>query len=203
MSSVLSGTSVSGNSDDGQPPQRAGLAFTLLGILMVAMGMFAIGWSCLTTLSVMAVWVFGFMLLGGGIAEILSVFAAGRTRSRLMHLLVGVLYVLVGFMFISEPKDSAVRLTLIFAIFLMVAGAFRIVFAISEQFPGRGSVLISGLLTLTLGILVYRQWPVSGLWAIGLFMGVEMLTNGWALIMLSLGLRRMPPARAAAPAVVQ
>lgn len=171
-------------------PPGSRLVFMLMGVLMVAIGIAAISWACVTTLTLTAVWIFGFMLIGGGIMEMATAFSAGRSRSRVAHLLIGVLYLLVGLMFMNEPKDSAVRLTLIFAIFLMVGGVFRIVFAVAEKHEGWGSMLINGVVTLVLGIMIYRQWPVSGLWVIGLFLGIEMLMNGWVLIMLSMGMKR-------------
>ena len=50
---------------------------------------------------------------------------------------------------------------------------------------------LSGLITLLLGILVLAQWPVSGLWVIGLFVGIELLFYGGAWIALALDLRSL------------
>ena len=167
--------------------------FLILGALMVAFGTFAVGWACLATLTVMAVWLFGCLLIAGGVVQLVSTFFAGRWSGRLVHLIIGLLYLLVGAMFMSEPKDSAVRLTLIISIVLMISGIVRIVSAISQRFEGRGSVLFSGVVTLILGIMIYEQWPVSGLWAIGLFIGIELIFNGWAWIMMSMVLKRTKP----------
>jgi uncharacterized membrane protein HdeD (DUF308 family) len=93
-------------------------------------------------------------------------------------------------MFMNEPKDNAVRLTLIIAVFLIATGIIRIVVALSERVAGRNSVLFNGVVSLILGILIYRQWPASGLWAIGLFIGLEVLFNGWTWVMLSMIGRR-------------
>jgi uncharacterized membrane protein HdeD (DUF308 family) len=41
-------------------------------------------------------------------------------------------------------------------------------------------------------MLIYKQWPVSGLWVIGLYVGIDLIFNGWAWIMLALGLGRLP-----------
>jgi uncharacterized membrane protein HdeD (DUF308 family) len=45
---------------------------------------------------------------------------------------------------------------------------------------------------LLLGIAVWRQWPLSGLWVIGLFVGIDMLLNGWSLVMLGLAAKNLP-----------
>jgi len=95
-----------------------------------------------------------------------------------------------GFVIIEQPENSAVQLTLIIAFFLIVSGIFRIAFALSERFTGWPWVLLNGGINLLLGLLIYKQWPDSGLWVIGLFVGIEMIFNGWAWIMLAVSIRR-------------
>jgi uncharacterized membrane protein HdeD (DUF308 family) len=129
-------------------------------------------------------------MIAGGIAEIINSFHAGRWSGTLIHLLLGVLYAVVGLMIVDQPEGAAVRLTLLIALFLIVSGIFRIVFAISERFTGWGWVLLNGGVTLLLGMMIYKQWPSSSLWVIGLFIGIDLIFNGWAWIMLSMGLRR-------------
>jgi uncharacterized membrane protein HdeD (DUF308 family) len=161
-----------------------------MGIAMVVFGTVAISWACLATITVAATWLFGFLLLAGGITEIIHSFWMGRWSGMLVHLLIGALYTLVGFLIIDQPENAAVQLTLLIAIFLMVGGIFRIIFAVSERFAGWGWVLLNGGVTFLLGLLIYKQWPGSSLWVIGLFVGIDLIFNGWAWIMLSLGVRR-------------
>lgn len=166
--------------------------FLALGIAMVVLGSFAIGWACLATITVAATWLFGFLLLASGIAEIVNSFWIGRWGGTLVHLLIGALYILVGFLIIDQPESAAVQLTLLIAIFLMVGGIFRLIAAISERFAGWGWVALNGVVTFFLGLLIYKQWPASSLWVIGLFIGIDLIFNGWTWIMLSLGVRRLP-----------
>jgi uncharacterized membrane protein HdeD (DUF308 family) len=164
--------------------------FMALGVAMAAFGTIAISWACLATITVAATWLFGFLLLAGGITEIINSFFAGRWSGMLIHLLIGILYTMVGLMIIEQPEDSAIQLTLVIAIFLMISGIFRIVFAMSERFTGWPWVLLNGGVSLLLGLLIYKQWPASGLWVIGLFVGIELIFNGWAWIMLAIMLRK-------------
>ena len=83
-------------------------------------------------------------------------------------------------------------LTLLIAMFLVFQGVFRIVAALAVRYPHWGWVLLDGIVSLLLGILIWRRWPVSSLWVIGLFVGIEMLLNGWSLVMLSLAGRNLP-----------
>jgi uncharacterized membrane protein HdeD (DUF308 family) len=168
---------------------RYGRWFLVLGIGMVLLGTFAIGWGCLAAFTVAATWLFGFLLLGSGIVEIINSFWMGRWSGMLFHLLIGVLYTMVGFLIIDQPESAAVQLTLLIAIFLMVGGIFRIVFAVSERFTGWNWVLLNGVITFLLGVMIYKQWPGSSLWVIGLFVGLDLIFNGIAWIMLWMGLR--------------
>jgi uncharacterized membrane protein HdeD (DUF308 family) len=158
-----------------------------LGISLVVFGVLAMGMSFFV--SVVTVAIFGVLLLAGGIAQVLSVFWAGRWSGSLLHLLVGILYAVTGCVLVDAPLQSALALTLVIACFLLVGGAFRIVAAMLLRFPGWAWVVLNGFISLMLGLLIYKQWPASGLWAIGLFVGIEMLFNGWVWIMLAFDLR--------------
>jgi uncharacterized membrane protein HdeD (DUF308 family) len=168
--------------------------FFALGIAMVVFGSIAISWACLTTITLAATWLFGVVLFAGGIAEIVGSFSAGRWSGTLVHLLIGVMYVVVGLMILDRPGESAILLTRVIAIFLIVGGVFRALSAVGHRYVGWGWMLLSGVVTFALGWMVYAQWPSSGLWFIGLYLGIEMILNGWTWIMLSLGLRRLTPA---------
>lgn len=173
--------------------------FLLLGIAMVVLGSIAIGWACLATMTIAATWLFGFLLLAGGIGEIIHGFSVGRWSGTLLHMFIGVLYIVVGFMIIEDPGDGAILLTKIISIFLMVGGLFRMVAALSQRFSGWGWVLLNGSVTLLLGVLVYKQLPFSGLWFIGLYIGIDMIMNGWSYVMLGLTLKQLPERTALAP----
>jgi uncharacterized membrane protein HdeD (DUF308 family) len=178
--------------DEVQALHKNWMWLLILGIAMVVAGVFAIGWACIATITVAATWVFGFLLLASGIAQIVNSFWVGRWSGMVAHLLIGVFYTLAGFMIIDQPETAAVSLTLLIAIFLMISGIFRIVIGVSERFTGWGWVLLNGGVTFLLGLMIYKQWPASSLWVIGLFVGIDLIFNGWAWIMLSLGVRRIP-----------
>jgi uncharacterized membrane protein HdeD (DUF308 family) len=190
MNSVTGHTVSAALAEEAKTIGASWIWFLILGIAMVVLGTFAISYACIATITVTATWLFGFLMIAGGIAEIINAFHAGRWSGTLVHLLLGVLYAVVGLMIVDQPEGAAVRLTLLIALFLIVSGIFRIVFAISERFTGWGWVLLNGGVTLLLGMMIYKQWPSSSLWVIGLFIGIDLIFNGWAWIMLSMALRR-------------
>jgi uncharacterized membrane protein HdeD (DUF308 family) len=42
-----------------------------------------------------------------------------------------------------------------------------------------------------MGFLLLAQWPASGLWVIGLFVGIDLIFRGWTWIRLALDLHKM------------
>ena len=80
---------------------------------------------------------------------------------------------------------------------LIFQGIFRAVVAVAVRFPNWIWLLLSGVVTFLLGLSIWHQWPLSGLWVIGLFVGVEMIFNGWSLVMLGLVAKNLPTAPAA------
>jgi uncharacterized membrane protein HdeD (DUF308 family) len=176
--------------------------FLLLGITMVVLGTLAIADPFITSFTTFAaVLILGFVLMVAGIMQIISSFWAGKWSGMLLHMLIGVLYGVTGYMIIDQPGVSMLVLTKFIAIFLIVAGVFRIVTALVTRFNDWGWVLLNGVISLLLGLIINRQMPEAALWVIGLFIGIELLFNGWAWIMLSLGLRRIGTAAPAATAV--
>jgi uncharacterized membrane protein HdeD (DUF308 family) len=170
--------------------------FLLLGISLVILGSICVATPLVVAASVASILFLGFMLLAGGITQIISSFWAGKWSGMMMHMLIGVLYAVVGYMIIDKPDVGLVVVTKFIAIFLIIAGVFRIVSALMMRFHDWGWVLLNGAITLLMGIIINRQLPEAALWVIGLFVGIEMLFNGWAWIMLALGLRRVGPATA-------
>jgi len=163
--------------------------FLLLGVSLIVIGSICIADPLIG--SIASVLFLGFLLLAGGITQVVSAFWAGRWSGMLFHVLIGVLYGVVGYMIIDAPGISLAVLTKFIAIFLIVGGVFRIVGALVTRFHDWGWVLLNGAITLFLGLIVNRQLPEASLWVIGLFIGIEMIFNGWAWVMLSLGLRRV------------
>ena len=158
--------------------------FLGVGMVLIILGVIAIGSAFFMTIA--SVWLFGWILLIGGVMEVVHAFWHKRWAGFFLDLLTGVLYVVAGGMMVNNPQESALVLTLLIAMFLVFEGVLRIVAALAVRYPHWGSVLLNGVISLLLGILIWRRWPVSGLWAIGLFVGIEMLLNGWSLVMLSI-----------------
>jgi uncharacterized membrane protein HdeD (DUF308 family) len=161
----------------------------LMGVLLIIVGLMAISASFIATLA--TVLVFGVLFLIGGCMEIASSLWARRWRGFWLHLLAGIVYVVLGFFLIQQPLDAAVAFTLVIAVTFFIGGLFRIVLAVVERFHGWGWVFVNGLVTLALGIMIWRRWPEASFWVIGLFVGIDLLFNGWSWVFAALAVRSL------------
>ena len=166
--------------------------FFALGVALIALGTIGILVSALFTLA--SVVFFGWLLVIAGAGLTIHAFWAKRWSGFFLQFLSGLLYLVAGWMLATHPELSAITLTLVIAISFVVQGAFRIGAALSTRIDGWGSLLASGIITLVLGLMIWNEWPLSGVWVIGLFVGVDMFFYGGWLVSLALYVRR--PAKA-------
>jgi uncharacterized membrane protein HdeD (DUF308 family) len=160
-----------------------------LGIILVVVGTIAIGMPLLTSLATALT--IGALLLVGGVTQLVGAFWTRDWSGFFLMLLMGVLYVVVGLLFLRSPGEALLALTLLLACSLMVSGVLRIVGSLMYRFPHWGWIFFGGILNLILGILIWQQWPLS-LLVIGLFVGIDMIWSGWTWIMLALRLKNLP-----------
>jgi uncharacterized membrane protein HdeD (DUF308 family) len=174
--------------------------FLLLGILDVVVGIAAITHPGIATLT--AVWFFGILLLIGAGVQFAAAIWGLRWGGFFVHLAVGVLYLFLGVIFLEHTVEAAAFWTLVLAVFFVAGGIIRMVVAVSQQYAAWGWSAFSGFVSLVLGVIVWRQWPIDTVWLIGTLVGIELIFHGWTWIMLALAVRSIPsPATQAPPGV--
>jgi uncharacterized membrane protein HdeD (DUF308 family) len=158
------------------------------GILSMILGF--IGLSFTFALSVASAFLFGILLVVGGAGQIISCFKEKGMKGKLWHAVVAVLYIVAGIILLQNPLEGSILLTAVLGGALVAAGIFRILTALSSrQEKGWVWVFISGIVTLILGGIIISQWPVSGLWVIGMFIAVDLIVSGWGYVALALAAR--------------
>ena len=173
--------------------------FVALGILMVVLGVIAIGAPLATGIAINLL--IGWLLIISGVAHGVHAFRATGWRGALLQVLCGLLYLGVGIMMVTNPVAGLLVLTMTVLAYFIVSGIFKIILAmLVDTLPQRGWVTVSGILSLVLAIYVGSQFPSSALWVIGLLVGIEMMFSGWSFIMLALAARRVRGEREAGPA---
>ena len=162
-----------------------------VGVLLVLLGVVAIGGAVSVTLATMLF--IGGVLVVAGILQTLHAFLLRRWAGFYVEMLTGILNTIVGVMIMSHPGATAVALTLIISLLLILGGVFRILTGFSVGFQNRNWLILHGAINLFLAYSILAEWPVSGQWVIGLFIGIDLLFNGWSLIMMGLALRQGQP----------
>ena len=110
--------------------------FLAMGIALIVMGLVCMSAPVFAT--IVSVMLLGYLMAAAGIVQIVTSFWAGKWSGMLLHLLIGILYTVVGFMVSDAPVENAIVLTKLIAIFLMVAGLFNIVARIAPSLPSVG-----------------------------------------------------------------
>lgn len=151
-----------------------------LGILLVIIGLFAIGSVYATTF--ISVYLFGWILLFAGIVQFFHAFFAGSFARGVLSILGGILAFVVGLIIISNPTMSAVTFTFLVAFLLLISGTYKMISSAMNRNSHWGWAFFGGAISLLLGISILAGWPVAGLWVIGLFIGIELLINGFQLM---------------------
>jgi uncharacterized membrane protein HdeD (DUF308 family) len=169
--------------------------FLLLGIALIVLGVVALAYPLLSTVA--AVTVLGIMLILGGATEIVGAFWSRRWSGFFLMLFSGILELVVGLLFVGRPVEASLSLTLLLAAFLMVSGVFHMVGAFHVKYTSWIWPFLGGVIDLLLGLMIWAQWPVSGLWVVGLFVGISLIFRGVSWVMLALALKSIPRAAAA------
>jgi uncharacterized membrane protein HdeD (DUF308 family) len=170
------------------PPQAKHLMLT--GIVLIVFGVIAIATPAVAGTAV--VMVIGTVLLITGVVQFVQGLRAESWSSRLLPLIQGAIAAICGLGLLGEPWIGMKLIALLLAIFFVMEGIWKIIASFSYR-PASGWLLIlaSGVIALVLGLLIWRQWPVSGLWAVGILVGVDLLMTGVSMVALAASVRRI------------
>jgi uncharacterized membrane protein HdeD (DUF308 family) len=161
--------------------------FLAFGIGLVVLGIAAVVRSVAAT--VVSMLFFGWLLLLASGIEIAQAVMVGHWVGFFHHLLGAILFGITGALLVTRPVIGAEVATLFMAMFFLIGGLFQLIGSLTVHAQGWGWQAADGIITFVLGVLVLSQWPVSGLWIIGLFIGIDLIFYGGAWIALALGLR--------------
>jgi uncharacterized membrane protein HdeD (DUF308 family) len=154
----------------------------LVGAVFIIAGLFALG--NVVAATVISAFVIGIVLLVAGASEVFQAFSAQHWRGFVLRLLVGLLYALCGLMLITDPARGSVILTLVFA-FSLIASGFVRVFQSIQYWEWFGPLLLlSGIVGIVAGLVILAKWPISGLWVLGLLVGIDLVLHGFWWIVL-------------------
>ena len=162
-----------------------------LGALLVVFGLVLLAALPFATLTV--IYIFGVLMMLGGVIHFIAAFKIFEGGYRWFWALFGVLYLVAGYYAFTTPVKTAIVLTNLLAIILIIAGVIRIFNAVLfRAFQGWGWTLFSGLLTLITGVIILMS-PDAPFWVLGLFLAVDLLFQGVNYLTLASYIRREVP----------
>lgn len=161
--------------------------FVALGAALTLLGLIAAANLLLATLA--ATVMVGAAMLTGAILQLAHAFVVRRWTWALLWGLSAALYLVAASAVIYDPLLAAAFLTLWLAIALGASGAFRLFIALGEGRPGWGWMLFSALVSILAALVVGFGWPLNALWMPGLVLSIDLLFQGFALMLTGFGLR--------------
>src|SRR5438128_1582777 len=185
-----SGTMADSQARSDTAPLRAKSGWIIaLGVVYLIAGFIALGSVAMATVA--SVLIVGVMMIIAGVAEVFSAFQIKSWGKFLLWALLGVLYIVAGFVTFQNPLLAAVLLTLILGASLVASGIMRIFLALSmkRETPWIW-VVLSGVIKMLLGLLILTRWPVSSLYILGLFLAIDLIMAGAGWMGIGFGLRR-------------
>ena len=164
--------------------KAGGNRMTLFGVIAIILGILAMMAPVLTGMWVIIL--VGVLVLIGGIVRIIWALQAGSLGKGLPMFAIGGLTLLCGIVLLAHPLFASGVLTILLALYFVLDGISEIAASVRLR-PGSGWgwMLFAGIVSIWLGIIIWGQFPLSGVWAIGILLGIKLFFVG--LIMLKGG----------------
>jgi uncharacterized membrane protein HdeD (DUF308 family) len=159
-----------------------------LGVLMLILSLVAL--AMLATATLASVLIIGTFMALTGIVEIGIAFQTRSWSRFFVWMIAGFFYLAAGFIAIAQPIFAASAFTLILGAGLAATGFLRIVLGISlSGNRPRGLVLLTGAITLLLGLVIVLGWPGNSAIVLGALLSADLLFYGLGWIAFGLALR--------------
>lgn len=164
--------------------------FVILGVIFVILGIALLGMLPLVTEAL--IYFFGLLMMVGGFLHLLASFSLFKSNSRWFVALFSIFYFLAGYFAFSAPDKTALVLTNLFSMFLLIAGSVRMVGAsMLTMIPSWKWSFVSGLLTFIAGLLIMLS-PTAPFWVFGLFLAIDVLFQGIEYLRLAYVIAQLP-----------
>jgi uncharacterized membrane protein HdeD (DUF308 family) len=150
----------------------------LLGIVLILGGLFVMGDVALATL--VSTLLIGFTAIIMGAFEIIHAFWTKGWGGFIWQILLGALYIIFGWVVVSQPASGALVLTYVLGLVLLASGIVRIAFAFGHWSKAGWLMLVSGIFGVLAGFIILTGWPATGIWVLGLLLGIDLISHGVA-----------------------
>jgi uncharacterized membrane protein HdeD (DUF308 family) len=143
----------------------------------------------------------GWVLVGSSGVLLVDAFAVRDLGRTAVRLLLALLTLAAGLYLVIAPLRGTFTLTVMLVIWFVAVGIARIVAGLADRgAAGAGPTVLSGVISLILGVLIGVELPSSADWAIGLLVGIDFFFYGISALFLAAQLGRSDTGAAAAAA---
>jgi uncharacterized membrane protein HdeD (DUF308 family) len=161
------------------------------GIVLILLGVAAILLPVLAGLAVAIL--FGWLFLIGGAVGLATTIWARNAPGFWWALLSAVLWIVAGLALLIWPAGGLISFTVLLIFWFLIEGISSVMYALAHRQGSSarwGWMLFSGVIDLLLAILLLGGLPGTAAWALGLLVGINMLSNGLSLAAMALIARR-------------
>ena len=169
--------------------KRYSFWYLVQGGLMILAGILALVYPAISSVAV--VFFIGWLLIFSGIFQGISLIGARQVPHFWLQLISVALFIVVGALFLRNPGESLLTLTLLLIVFFLIEGISKVIFALTiRPFPNWGWVLVSGIVGILLAFYLWASIPVSAAWLLGVLLGIELICEGAAISHLAWQVRK-------------
>lgn len=170
--------------------KRASGFSIFLSILLIICGLLGILLPIQTSIGVVIL--LSWLLMISGVFQAIHAFRSSGVGHIIWKIVVALIYFGTGLFLRMNPGIGIASLTFVIIVFFVAEGLIDILFYFRTRTAGAsGWVLFDGIVTLILGLMIWRHWPSGSLWVIGFLVGISMIMTGTTRLMLSLAVRRV------------
>ncbi|HET9112370.1 MAG TPA: DUF308 domain-containing protein [Burkholderiales bacterium] len=165
--------------------QRFGNHTLTVGILLIVLGL--IGIMVPVVLSVITAALIGWILIIGSAFWAWHAYQHGASSSDWIK---SALLLFTGFLIVLRPLTGIASIAILLSLYLFM-DAFAS-FSMADRTRIRsvhGWMIFNAIVDIFLGIMFLIGWPASSLWMVGMFVGISLLFDGWALAMIGWSMR--------------
>ena len=173
--------------------QAAGTTIRNCGLILVVLGLLAIFVPNFVGMSIGVL--VGVFLLLSGLVRVTFAWAAAAWGSALLRFALGVLTMVAGGVMVAQPGTALRVIVIVAIVYFIVDGATSVLFALRlPPAAGGTSVILSGIVSLALGVMLWRDWPLPGEQMLGIYIGAKVLIDGIVMLLISRGVRAIDEA---------
>ena len=157
-----------------------GKRMTVFGVIAIVLGVLAMMAPLLTGISI--VFLLGGLVAVSGALRMVWAFRSGSIGRGLWMFAIGSLTLVCGAAMLANPLFGSAVMTILLAVYFLVDGIAEIAVGAGRMKEGGGWLVFGGVVSIVLGVLIWRQYPLSGAWAMGILIGIKLFFVGLTML---------------------